>query len=137
MSNMETSSANTPAQSEASIQDVSQQPAGNIGPSSVSQPSTHQGKIYVCLIYRFQDIELSFSLFLFLSLSFCPPFLSHLSSSPRFLSPRVSGHSDYLPLPSTVMYRTGKDEQLMRKRDTNVCNYYSLFFVLHVSIFDC
>ncbi|EZA48328.1 Longitudinals lacking protein, isoforms F/I/K/T [Ooceraea biroi] len=43
MSNMETSSANTPAQSDGSLQDVSQQSAGNIGQSSVSsQPSTHQ-----------------------------------------------------------------------------------------------
>lgn len=46
MSNMETSSANTPAQSDGSIQDVSQQSAGNIGQSSVSsQPPVHQGKI--------------------------------------------------------------------------------------------
>ncbi|XP_011054646.1 PREDICTED: protein tramtrack, alpha isoform isoform X1 [Acromyrmex echinatior] len=43
MSNMETSSANTPAQSDGSIQDVSQQSAGNIGQSSVSsQPPVHQ-----------------------------------------------------------------------------------------------
>lgn len=43
---METSSANTPAQSDGSIQDVSQQPAaGNIGQSSVSsQAPVHQGK---------------------------------------------------------------------------------------------
>jgi len=48
MSNMETSSANTPAQSDGSIQDVSQQPAGNIGQSSVSsQPPVHQGKISI------------------------------------------------------------------------------------------
>ncbi|XP_020293697.1 protein tramtrack, alpha isoform isoform X2 [Pseudomyrmex gracilis] len=44
MSNMETSSANTPAQSDGSIQDVSQPTATNIGqPSSVSsQPPVHQ-----------------------------------------------------------------------------------------------
>ncbi|CAL1684946.1 unnamed protein product [Lasius platythorax] len=44
MSNMETSSTNTPAQSDGSIQDVSQQSTGgNIGQSSVSsQPPTHQ-----------------------------------------------------------------------------------------------
>jgi len=46
MSNMETSSANTPAQSDGSIQDVSQQSAGNIGQSSApSQAPVHQGKI--------------------------------------------------------------------------------------------
>ncbi|XP_067212127.1 longitudinals lacking protein, isoforms H/M/V isoform X1 [Linepithema humile] len=43
MSNMETSSANTPAQSDGSIQDVSQQSAGNIAQSSVSsQAPVHQ-----------------------------------------------------------------------------------------------
>ncbi|XP_072743743.1 uncharacterized protein Btbvii isoform X3 [Anoplolepis gracilipes] len=44
MSNMETSSTNTPAQSDGSIQDVSQQSTGgNIAQSSVSsQPPTHQ-----------------------------------------------------------------------------------------------
>lgn len=43
---MENSSANTPAQSDGSIQDVSQQSGGNIGQSSVSsQPPAHQGKI--------------------------------------------------------------------------------------------
>lgn len=43
MSNMENSSANTPAQSDGSIQDVSQQSGGNITQSSVSsQPPVHQ-----------------------------------------------------------------------------------------------
>ncbi|XP_014470174.1 PREDICTED: protein tramtrack, alpha isoform isoform X3 [Dinoponera quadriceps] len=43
MSNMENSSANTPAQNDGSIQDVSQQSGGNIGQSSVSsQPPVHQ-----------------------------------------------------------------------------------------------
>jgi len=52
MSNMETSSANTPAQSDGSIQDVSQQPTGNIGQSSVSsQPPVHQGKISINMFY--------------------------------------------------------------------------------------
>lgn len=51
MSNMETSSANTPAQSDGSIQDVSQQSAGNIGQSSVSsQPPVHQGKTSIDLL---------------------------------------------------------------------------------------
>lgn len=50
MSNMENSSANTPAQSDGSIQDVSQQSGGNIGQSSVSsQPPVHQGKIHFIL----------------------------------------------------------------------------------------
>ncbi|XP_011141495.1 longitudinals lacking protein, isoforms H/M/V isoform X3 [Harpegnathos saltator] len=43
MSNMENSSTNTPAQSDGSIQDVSQQSGGNIGQSPVSsQPPVHQ-----------------------------------------------------------------------------------------------
>lgn len=51
MSNMETSSANTPAQSDGSIQDVSQQSAGNIGQSSVSsQPPVHQGKVSINVV---------------------------------------------------------------------------------------
>lgn len=51
MSNMETSSANTPAQSDGSIQDVNQQSAGNIGQSSVSsQPPVHQGKISIDML---------------------------------------------------------------------------------------
>lgn len=50
MSNMENSSANTPAQSDGSIQDVSQQSGGNITQSSVSsQPPVHQGKIFYTL----------------------------------------------------------------------------------------
>jgi len=66
---METSSANTPAQSDGSIQDVSQQPAGNIGQSSVSsQPSTHQGKNIFCIIFS----KNLFFLFLFLPLYFFP-----------------------------------------------------------------
>lgn len=54
MSNMETSSTNTPAQSDGSIQDVSQQSTGgNIGQSSVSsQPPTHQGKILCSILSR-------------------------------------------------------------------------------------
>lgn len=53
MSNMENSSANTPAQSDGSIQDVSQQSGGNIGQSSVSsQPPVHQGKIFY-ILYHF------------------------------------------------------------------------------------
>lgn len=53
---METSSANTPAQSDGSIQDVSQQSAGNIGQSSVSsQPPVHQGKISInTVLYYFK-----------------------------------------------------------------------------------
>ncbi|XP_046413766.1 longitudinals lacking protein, isoforms H/M/V isoform X3 [Neodiprion virginianus] len=44
MSNMESSSANTPAQSEASMQDISQQSGANAAQSSaVSQPPAHQG----------------------------------------------------------------------------------------------
>ncbi|XP_046735073.1 longitudinals lacking protein, isoforms H/M/V isoform X3 [Diprion similis] len=44
MSNMESSTANTPAQSEASIQDISQQSGANAAQSSaVSQPPAHQG----------------------------------------------------------------------------------------------
>ncbi|XP_015517421.1 longitudinals lacking protein, isoforms H/M/V isoform X1 [Neodiprion pinetum] len=43
MSNMESSSANTPAQSEASMQDISQQSGANAAQSSaVSQPPAHQ-----------------------------------------------------------------------------------------------
>ncbi|XP_015435845.1 PREDICTED: longitudinals lacking protein, isoforms H/M/V isoform X2 [Dufourea novaeangliae] len=43
MSNMENSSATTPAQSDGSIQDVSQQSGGNVAQSSISsQPPAHQ-----------------------------------------------------------------------------------------------
>jgi len=54
---METSSTNTPAQSDGSIQDVSQQSTGgNIGQSSVSsQPPSHthsQGKILYPILSR-------------------------------------------------------------------------------------
>ncbi|XP_012147345.1 BTB-protein-VII isoform X1 [Megachile rotundata] len=43
MSNMENSSATTPAQSDGSLQDVSQQSGGNVAQSSLSsQPPTHQ-----------------------------------------------------------------------------------------------
>lgn len=49
---MENSSTNTPAQSDSSIQEVSQQSGGNIAQSSVSsQPPTHQGKILCDLCY--------------------------------------------------------------------------------------
>lgn len=59
MSNMETSSANTPAQSDGSIQDVSQQSAGNIGQSSVStQPPVHQGKIPLNMLYTVSNLNL-------------------------------------------------------------------------------
>jgi len=67
---METSSANTPAQSDGSIQDVSQQPAGNIGQSPVSsQPSTHQGKniLYYFILFSVKISSSSFSLFLSIS----------------------------------------------------------------------
>lgn len=52
---METSSTNTPAQSDGSIQDVSQQSTGgNIAQSSVSSqpPSSHQGKILYPILSR-------------------------------------------------------------------------------------
>lgn len=54
MSNMETSFTNTPAQSDGSIQDVSQQSTGgNIAQSSVSsQPPSHQGKILCPILSR-------------------------------------------------------------------------------------
>lgn len=56
---METSSANTPAQSDGSIQDVSQQSAGNIGQSSVSsQPPVHQGKILINMLYAVSNVNL-------------------------------------------------------------------------------
>lgn len=46
MSNMENSTATTPAQSEGSMQDLSQQSGGNVGPSSSSsQPPAHQGSL--------------------------------------------------------------------------------------------
>lgn len=46
MSNMENSSTTTPAQSDGSIQDVSQQSGANVAQTSVSsqQPPAHQGK---------------------------------------------------------------------------------------------
>lgn len=49
MSNMENSSTTTPAQSDGSIQDVSQQSGGNVAQSSVSsqQPPAHQGKFFI------------------------------------------------------------------------------------------
>lgn len=55
---METSSTNTPAQSDGSIQDVSQQSTGgNIAQSSVSsQPPSHQGKI-LCPILKSLQIS--------------------------------------------------------------------------------
>lgn len=54
MSNMESSSATTPAQSEGSMQDISQQSGGTTAQSSaISQPPPHQGKeqLKVCSVF--------------------------------------------------------------------------------------
>ncbi|XP_032678832.1 uncharacterized protein LOC116847682 [Odontomachus brunneus] len=60
MSNMENSSTNTPAQSDGSIQDVSQQSGGNIGQSSVpSQPPVHQGLQWTIMEHTYPRFALS------------------------------------------------------------------------------
>ncbi|XP_012275183.1 longitudinals lacking protein, isoforms H/M/V isoform X2 [Orussus abietinus] len=59
MSNMESSAATTPAQTEASLQDVSQS-GGNIGQSSVSsQPPAHQGLQWTIMEHTYPRFALS------------------------------------------------------------------------------
>ncbi|XP_046413765.1 longitudinals lacking protein, isoforms H/M/V isoform X2 [Neodiprion pinetum] len=60
MSNMESSSANTPAQSEASMQDISQQSGANAAQSSaVSQPPAHQGLQWTIMEHTYPRFALS------------------------------------------------------------------------------
>ncbi|XP_026827406.1 mucin-5AC [Ooceraea biroi] len=83
MSNMETSSANTPAQSDGSLQDVSQQSAGNIGQSSVSsQPSTHQGIPWTIMEHTYPRF----------ALSSCQTNLS-IQASSAFTTPEITASS--------------------------------------------
>ncbi|XP_018059810.1 PREDICTED: uncharacterized protein LOC108694683 [Atta colombica] len=85
MSNMETSSANTPAQSDGSIQDVSQQSAGNIGQSSVSsQPPVHQGLQWTIMEHTYHPTRFA--------LSSCQTNLS-IQASSAFTTPEITASS--------------------------------------------
>nr|XP_012236052.1 PREDICTED: mucin-5AC [Linepithema humile] len=84
MSNMETSSANTPAQSDGSIQDVSQQSAGNIAQSSVSsQAPVHQGLQWTIMEHTYHPR---------FALSSCQTNLS-IQASSAFTTPEITASS--------------------------------------------
>ncbi|XP_024935739.1 protein tramtrack, alpha isoform isoform X2 [Cephus cinctus] len=84
MSNMESSSANTPAQSEGSMQDVSSQQSGsNVGQSSVPpQPPAHQGLQWTIMEHTYPRF----------ALSSCQTNLS-IQASSAFTTPEISGSS--------------------------------------------
>ncbi|EFN74140.1 Protein bric-a-brac 2 [Camponotus floridanus] len=89
MSNMETSSTNTPAQSDGSIQDVSQQSTGgNIGQSSVSsQPPSHthsQGLQWTIMEHTYHPTRFA--------LSSCQTNLS-IQASSAFTTPEITTSS--------------------------------------------
>ncbi|KAG7209499.1 hypothetical protein KM043_015584 [Ampulex compressa] len=83
MSNMENSSATTPAQSDGSIQDVSQQSGGNVGQSSVSsQPPSHQGLQWTIMEHTYPRF----------ALSSCQTNLS-IQASSAFTTPEITASS--------------------------------------------
>ncbi|XP_076383332.1 BTB-protein-VII isoform X1 [Megalopta genalis] len=83
MSNMENSSAATPAQSDGSIQDVSQQSGGNVAQSSVSsQPPAHQGLQWTIMEHTYPRF----------ALSSCQTNLS-IQASSAFTTPEITASS--------------------------------------------
>ncbi|XP_017788066.1 PREDICTED: uncharacterized protein LOC108570685 [Habropoda laboriosa] len=83
MSNMENSSAATPAQSDGSIQDVSQQSGGNVAQSSVSsQPPSHQGLQWTIMEHTYPRF----------ALSSCQTNLS-IQASSAFTTPEITASS--------------------------------------------
>ncbi|XP_031775794.1 probable serine/threonine-protein kinase dyrk2 [Apis florea] len=83
MSNMENSSTATPAQSDGSIQDVSQQSGGNVAQSSVpSQPPAHQGLQWTIMEHTYPRF----------ALSSCQTNLS-IQASSAFTTPEITASS--------------------------------------------
>ncbi|XP_015435841.1 PREDICTED: longitudinals lacking protein, isoforms H/M/V isoform X1 [Dufourea novaeangliae] len=83
MSNMENSSATTPAQSDGSIQDVSQQSGGNVAQSSISsQPPAHQGLQWTIMEHTYPRF----------ALSSCQTNLS-IQASSAFTTPEITASS--------------------------------------------
>ncbi|KAG6800119.1 serine/threonine-protein kinase dyrk2 [Apis mellifera caucasica] len=84
MSNMENSSTTTPAQSDGSIQDVSQQSGGNVAQTSVSsqQPPAHQGLQWTIMEHTYPRF----------ALSSCQTNLS-IQASSAFTTPEITASS--------------------------------------------
>nr|XP_034188529.1 flocculation protein FLO11 [Osmia lignaria] len=83
MSNMENSSATTPAQSDGSLQDVSQQSGGNVAQSSLSsQPPAHQGLQWTIMEHTYPRF----------ALSSCQTNLS-IQASSAFTTPEITASS--------------------------------------------
>ncbi|XP_076287716.1 BTB-protein-VII isoform X3 [Lasioglossum baleicum] len=90
MSNMENSSAATPAQSDGSIQDVSQQSGGNVAQSSVSsQPPAHQDEPVCSAGLQWTIMEHTYPRF---ALSSCQTNLS-IQASSAFTTPEITTSS--------------------------------------------